>query len=88
MRTILAALIAAVSVVAEEIYEPMYSFSSPFILESGKLPYWENAGATVITEDFVRLVPAMQSKQGSVWAETVFSNLTLALQVSRLARGR
>jgi predicted nucleic acid-binding Zn-ribbon protein len=49
-------------------YEHVHSFKSPFQLVRGTyLPNWEFSGSAVITEDYVRLTPAIKSRTGAIW---------------------
>jgi len=72
--TVVLAFVAALAVVAAlataqtQRYEFKHSFRAPFYLgRGGTLPFWEFGGSTVVSEDRVRLTPALQSRVGWVW---------------------
>lgn len=45
-----------------------HTFQAPFLFGiTSSIPFWEYGGATVATENFIRLVPALQSKTGWIW---------------------
>lgn len=35
------------------------------------IPYWDFAGSTIVTNNYVRLTPDLQSKQGAIWNAVV-----------------
>jgi hypothetical protein len=55
---------------------PFYTGRSPFcnlkwlfmiITVRGNIPFWLSGGSTVITEEYVRLTPAVNSRTGRLW---------------------
>ena len=45
-----------------------HTFQAPFLFGiTSSIPFWEYGGATVATENFIRLVHALQSKTGWIW---------------------
>lgn len=49
-------------------YEFKHSFRAPFYLgRGGTLPFWEFGGSAIVSEDRIRLTPALQSRVGWVW---------------------
>lgn len=44
------------------------------------IPYWDFMGSTMVTNNYIRLTPDSQSKQGAIWNSVVsfqlFGNLT------------
>ncbi len=43
-----------------------------FLKVRGNIPFWISGGSTVITEDYVRLTPAVNSRSGRIWNVKVF----------------
>ena len=43
------------------------------------IPYWDFMGSTMVTNNYIRLTPDLQSKQGAIWNSVVsfkmFGNL-------------
>lgn len=35
------------------------------------IPYWDFTGSTIVTNNYVRLTPDLQSKQGAIWNAVV-----------------
>eukprot|EP00736_Rhodelphis_marinus_P002403 Rmarinus@m.20858 len=48
---------------------PQYSLSPPFVSGLGRMnvPNWVTSGSTVGTDNFLRLTPAIKSRQGAIW---------------------
>lgn len=37
----------------------------------GTLPYWDFTGSTLVTSNYIRLTPDIQSRSGAVWNSVV-----------------
>jgi len=60
-----------------------HSFNAPFTVQDryGKRlvsKTWSTSGSTVINENFVRLTPAKQGKQGLLWSNRVINNQNIS----------
>ncbi|XP_003384673.1 PREDICTED: vesicular integral-membrane protein VIP36-like [Amphimedon queenslandica] len=51
----------------EGYYKREHSLTQPYQGRGMDIPFWEFGGSTVVTNDYVRLTPDRQSKQGSLW---------------------
>jgi len=50
---------------------PQHSLVHPF-LDGIEIPNWEYGGATLVTDDYIRLTPDRQSRQGMLWNKVTF----------------
>lgn len=50
----------------------------------GTLPFWEFGGSAIVSEDRIRLTPALQSRVGWVWNSVVRLLLTRLHSLSQL----
>lgn len=42
-----------------------------FIGSGMTIPYWDFMGSTMVTNNYIRLTPDLQSKQGAIWNSVV-----------------
>lgn len=43
------------------------------------IPYWDFMGSTMVTNNYVRLTPDSQSKQGQLWNSVVGNNICIVI---------
>jgi mannose-binding lectin 2 len=46
------------------------------------IPYWDFMGSTMVTNNYVRLTPDSQSKQGLLWNSVVSNNICIILSTT------
>lgn len=50
--------------------EYKYSFKGPYLAQKdGAVPFWEYQGATIASEEMVRITPSLRSKRGAIWTK-------------------
>eukprot|EP01137_Pigoraptor_chileana_P014953 Opistho-2@70243 len=54
---------------AAQAVQRSFSLHRPYIGAGLDIPYWDFGGSTVVADDYVRLTPDRQSKQGYLWAK-------------------
>lgn len=45
------------------------------------IPYWDFMGSTMVTNNYVRLTPDSQSKQGLLWNSVVGYNVWISMYI-------
>ena len=45
------------------------------------IPYWDFMGSTIITNDYIRLTPDLQSKQGAIWNVVVIHYFLILIKL-------
>lgn len=55
----------------EGYYRREHSLVQPYQGQGMEVPFWDFSGATVVTNQYVRLTPDRQSKQGAIWNKMV-----------------
>eukprot|EP00002_Diphylleia_rotans_P026768 TRINITY_DN5354_c0_g1_i13.p1 TRINITY_DN5354_c0_g1~~TRINITY_DN5354_c0_g1_i13.p1 ORF type:complete len:517 (+),score=100.00 TRINITY_DN5354_c0_g1_i13:51-1601(+) len=49
-------------------FEYKFSFKAPFYMaRSASIPFWDFGGSALVTEDYIRLTPDIQSRSGWLW---------------------
>src|SRR6218665_85740 len=49
-------------------FEYKYSFKGPYLAQrDGTVPFWEYSGASIASEEMVRVTPSLRSKKGQIW---------------------
>lgn len=46
---------------------PARALTAPAAAHGPGIPYWDFGGSTVVADDYVRLTPDRQSRQGMLW---------------------
>lgn len=55
----------------EGYFKREHSLVQPYQGQGMELPFWDFTGSTVVTNQYVRLTPDRQSKQGAIWNRAV-----------------
>ena len=55
----------------EGYFKREHSLVQPYQGQGMELPFWDFTGSTVVTNQYVRLTPDRQSKQGTIWNRVV-----------------
>lgn len=65
-----------------------HSLIKPFQGAGMSIPYWDFMGSTIVTNNYVRLTPDLQSKQGALWNSVPCSVRNWELQVHFKVHGK
>ena len=72
-------------------FEYKYSFKGPYLAQKdGTVPFWEYSGASIASEEMVRITPSLRSKKGQIWtrAKTTFNWWEVELMFRVNGKGR
>ncbi|CAH2059302.1 unnamed protein product, partial [Iphiclides podalirius] len=65
-----------------------HSLTKPYQGSGMSLPYWDFLGSTIVTSNYVRLTPDLQSKSGAIWNTAPCNTRNWELQVQFKVHGR
>nr|XP_004933065.1 vesicular integral-membrane protein VIP36 [Bombyx mori] len=65
-----------------------HSLTKPYQGSGMSLPYWDFLGSTIVTSNYVRLTPDLQSKAGALWNTVPCNTRNWELQVQFKVHGR
>nr|ADU25045.1 vesicular mannose-binding lectin-like protein [Antheraea pernyi] len=65
-----------------------HSLTKPYQGSGMSVPYWDFLGSTIVTSNYVRLTPDLQSKSGAIWNTSPCHTRNWELQVQFKVHGR
>ncbi|XP_030023866.1 vesicular integral-membrane protein VIP36 [Manduca sexta] len=65
-----------------------HSLTKPYQGSGMSVPYWDFLGSTIVTSNYVRLTPDLQSKSGAIWNTVPCHTRNWELQVQFKVHGR
>ncbi|XP_013141948.1 PREDICTED: vesicular integral-membrane protein VIP36 [Papilio polytes] len=65
-----------------------HSLTKPYQGSGMSVPHWDFLGSTIVTSNYVRLTPDMQSKSGAIWNTSPCQTRNWELQVQFKVHGR
>ncbi|XP_045455543.1 vesicular integral-membrane protein VIP36 [Melitaea cinxia] len=65
-----------------------HSLTKPYQGSGMSMPYWDFLGSTIVTSNYVRLTPDLQSKAGAIWNTVPCHTRNWELQVQFKVHGR
>ncbi|CAG9794749.1 unnamed protein product [Diatraea saccharalis] len=65
-----------------------HSLTKPYQGSSMSVPYWDFLGSTIVTSNYVRLTPDLQSKSGAIWNTVPCYTRNWEVQVQFKVHGR
>lgn len=65
-----------------------HSLTKPYQGSGMSVPYWDFLGSTIVTTNYVRLTPDLQSKSGAIWNTVPCNTRNWELQVQFKVHGR
>ena len=70
-------------------FEYKLSFKGPhLVFKDGTIPFWHHSGATIASNDQVRLTPSLRSQKGQIWSKHTMTNNNWEIEVSLRVSGR
>ncbi|KPI93706.1 Vesicular integral-membrane protein VIP36 [Papilio xuthus] len=54
-----------------------HSLTKPYQGSGMSVPHWDFLGSTIVTSNYVRLTPDMQSKSGAIWNTSMITDITV-----------
>ncbi|KAF7279883.1 hypothetical protein GWI33_006644 [Rhynchophorus ferrugineus] len=65
-----------------------HSLVKPYYGTGVDLPYWQFTGSTIVTPNYVRLTPDLQSKRGTIWNSVPISSRKWEMQIQFKVHGK
>uniref|UniRef100_U5ER85 Putative vesicular mannose-binding lectin n=1 Tax=Corethrella appendiculata TaxID=1370023 RepID=U5ER85_9DIPT len=72
----------------EEYLKRENSLVKPYQSSSMSIPYWDFTGSTMITNDYIRLTPDLQSKSGAIWNQSPCHSINWEMHVNFKVHGK
>nr|CAG4640926.1 EOG090X07L3 [Eulimnadia texana] len=86
--TLLAICLATAEWNTKDYLKREHSLVKPYQGSGIKMPFWDFIGSTVVTSNYIRLTPDLQSKQGAVWNTVPCRSKNWELQVQFKVHGK
>ncbi|KJE89201.1 vesicular integral-membrane protein VIP36 [Capsaspora owczarzaki ATCC 30864] len=84
--------VAALALTVAHAQEParQFTLSRPYLGAGMEIPYWEFGGHSVVSDEYIRLTPDRQSKQGYLWSRlpVLFDHWDLIVEFKVHGSGR